>query len=51
MKEEKRCTNCGYYPFCNKTNGPTDKCNEWKEREVQMHLKSKNGEVFDFRKV
>ena len=28
----KRCGNCGKYPFCNKTNGATGYCEKWIKR-------------------
>ena len=54
MEKNKRCENCGRHPFCEYYN----KCiygngNEehWIKREVQMHLKSKKGEKFDFERL
>ena len=34
MVINKRCGNCGKYPFCKRTNGATDCCNEWIKRKV-----------------
>ncbi len=32
----KRCGNCGKYPFCKKTNGASDYCNEWIQRKIDI---------------
>ncbi len=29
----KRCGNCGRYPFCKKTNGATGHCEDWIKRK------------------
>ena len=36
----KRCGNCGKYPFCNKTNGTVGCCNDWIKRKInwKYHL-------------
>ena len=56
IKENKRCSGCGRHPFC----PYQEKCkysdfaeagelqDYWVRRDVQMHLKSKNGEKFNF---
>ena len=53
IKENKTCGSCGYYPFCKETEGAIYTCNnnKWIKRDVQMHLKSKNGEKFDFGRI
>lgn len=35
----KRCGNCGRYPFCNKTNGANDCCNEWIRENLETEVK------------
>ena len=37
MENNKRCGNCGRYPFCKKTNGAAGCCEIW--------IKRKNTEV------
>jgi hypothetical protein len=52
MNKEKRCTNCGKFPFCDEdlsTGESIENC--WIKRQVEMKLDSKKGEVFDFNKV
>lgn len=53
MEKIKRCSTCGSFPFCNyyKREENGKECTEWKDREVQTHLKSKKGEVFEFKEV
>jgi hypothetical protein len=29
----RRCSNCRFYPFCDKCEMPTGKCEEWKGRD------------------
>lgn len=36
---EKRCNNCGKYPFCNRCNRPTDYCENWEKRRVEHEVK------------
>ena len=33
-----RCGNCGKYPFCNKTNGANDFCNEWIRENLEEKI-------------
>lgn len=51
--ENKRCTNCGFFPFCNynkrEENGKD--CEEWKKREIEMKIVNKNGEIFEFKEI
>ena len=39
----KRCTNCGKFPFCEDeiTDEKEAVCNNWVKREVETHLTSK----------
>ena len=37
----KRCGNCGKYPFCKKTNGATDCCNEWIKQKIDLRKDKK----------
>ena len=32
--ENKRCSNCIYYPFCKKCEGPLSCCENWKKRKI-----------------
>lgn len=49
----KRCTNCGKFPFCEDdvSDEKDGVCNKWIKRKIEMKLDSKNGQVFDFSKV
>ena len=31
----KRCSNCGYYPFCTQCESAIGWCDKWVEREVK----------------
>ena len=31
----KRCSNCGYYPFCTQCESALGWCDKWVEREVK----------------
>ena len=42
---------CGYYPFCEKTEGASGYCDNWTKRETEMKLERKNKEVFEFKKI
>lgn len=35
----KRCGNCAKYPFCNKTNGATEYCDDWIKRKIQKQTR------------
>lgn len=51
-ENSRRCSNCYRYPFCNKCNKPTGKCDEWKSKcEKTMALESKEGYNFTFTKI
>lgn len=47
----KRCTSCGRFPFCEKSKGPTDLCENHIKREVEMKLVNKDGENFEFERI
>lgn len=56
MENKKECakTNCGRFPMCKYQH----KCiygygteDYWIKRDIQMHLKSKKGEKFDFGRI
>lgn len=49
MEVTKRCTNCGRFPFCKQSPNIKDKC--WIKRDVQTHLKNKDGEIFEFGRI
>ena len=34
MNENKRCSNCAKYPFCNKCKEPTGCCENWMKRKI-----------------
>lgn len=51
LKENKTCGGCAYYPFCKETEGANYICDNWIKRDIQMHLKSKKGEKFDFGRI
>lgn len=51
MVENKRCSNCSYYPFCTNCENPINVCEKWKKKEIEMKLESKNGENFKFGKI
>ena len=36
MVINKRCGNCGKYPFCKKTNGAAGYCEEWIKRKLEV---------------
>lgn len=36
MKE--RCSNCRFYPFCNKCNEPTGKCDNWERKDKEWKI-------------
>jgi hypothetical protein len=57
FKENRTCQGCGRFPLCNHQKDcvyseDVDQNIEtedyWVRRDVQMHLKSKNGEKFNF---
>ena len=33
-RENQRCSNCAFYPFCNKCEGPLAWCENWKKRKI-----------------
>ena len=51
MEIVKRCGSCGYYPFCERTEGASGYCDKWIKREVELKLESKKKEVFNFKKI
>ena len=51
MEKPKICATCGRYPFNKNCNKEMKVCEEWIDREVQMYLKSKKGEVFEFKEI
>lgn len=36
MNENKRCSNCAKYPFCNKCKEPTGCCENWMKRKIEI---------------
>lgn len=36
MKSNKRCGNCGRYPFCKRTEGAGFCCEEWIKRKCEI---------------
>ena len=34
MNENERCSNCAKYPLCNKCEGATAWCENWKKRTI-----------------
>ena len=32
----KKCGNCGKYPFCKKTNGAAGCCEDWIKRKIEV---------------
>ena len=42
MGTNKRCGNCGRYPFCNRTNGASDCCENWIKRKLEVRENSGN---------
>lgn len=34
MEENKRCSTCSTYPFCNKCESPISCCENWRKRKV-----------------
>lgn len=40
----KRCGNCGKYPFCNKTNGANGCCNEWIKMNLEEEINYENND-------
>ena len=42
MEVNKRCGNCGKYPFCNRTNGASDYCENWIKRKLEV---KKDGKI------
>lgn len=34
MNNNKRCSNCAFYPFCKKCEGPLAWCENWKKRKI-----------------
>ena len=56
MEDKKECkkTNCGRFPMCEyqqkciHAQGTED---YWIKRDVKMHLKSKDGDIFNFERI
>lgn len=36
MEKNKRCGNCGRYPFCKRTEGASCYCEEWIKRNCEI---------------
>jgi len=51
MEVKKRCTNCGYYPFCERIEKATSYCDFWLKRERSLKLENKDGLNFKFKEV
>lgn len=34
MEDNKRCSTCAIYPFCNKCESPTGCCENWRKRKI-----------------
>ena len=51
MEINKRCTNCGYFPFCQRIEKNTSYCDSWRKRERNLKLERINGENFEFEKI
>ena len=47
----KRCNSCGKFPFCEMSKGPTDICDDYTKREIEMYLKNKKNNNFEFKKI
>ena len=47
----KRCTNCGYYPFCKRIEKRTSYCDKWQKGERELKLEYKDGENYVFQNI
>lgn len=51
MEINRRCGNCNRYPFCEKCESASGKCNDWRKKPREMKLERKQDYIYQFEEI